>query len=482
MEQRVLSNETLLTLLRKASVLGNTLELSRLNLFSDIDDLSIEIVKLILSLFSYDDIRHILPKGSKAIPIEILGDWLRCNNEKKRYVALSSCIGRDDISLAFLEQCFKYVKRDRIGNFETLLKAVEGKEASERRVRSWHDMNDFYLALALAVSVGKKTPLDIIEKGLARSISSSEISKYCGEYAAKVCLGQIVPIHIINDWLDKYGYHYRVAALNACEGRKDIPFDIVKTETSPQRLQKKINDLNRMAMSDSYNLLVKASLSSVELAYIDDFNRTIYAFRHTLSKRQILNLLDHSNYYVVLKVLEICEDVDLNFRIRRRIRDIALDHNNKVNWFRNTPVDSTLLERRSNLRAKATEVCEKRGIKLPLIRDFEPPVLVYLKCANEILAVASIPRDAFVRGEPGGLCVSNKAIILMISDLFFYDKVGISPFRDNPKYFVPELIKTSKFDLCAKPNQRVISDGFYFYCTKDEALNQAPFWIAKSSN
>ncbi len=477
MERKGLSNKTLLELLRDAAQSGKITEVSKLNVFAGIEDLPLRIIKQILSLYNYNSIREMLPRGSTALSTRIIREWMKCDDEEKRYVAISSCIGRDDVSLCLIEECFSHVVNDRIENFETLLKAMEGRPVPDDKLDAWANTDDFHLSVALASCVGRKTPLNLIEKGLERSVSSwgrSGYTKYCGEYAAKACPGQDIPVDTIREWLEKYDI-YRIAGLFACKGRKDIPSEIIKEETSLERFQKKIDLLNQTALADDYDLSTKAELVHDIEIYLKDYCQAIYVFRNNLSKSQIVKLLNHGSPQVVLGALKICEDVGLSRRIRHKIRDIALDRKDGDSWFHNVPVNQDSLEQRSIIRAMATEICEKRGIALPLVRDFEPPALVYLRCADNVMVTASIPRSACVKGEPGKLCVANRAFIISVSGEFFYDRVGISPFRNNPEYRLNDYVEISNFDLCASPDRRTSCDGFYFYCDKEDVSKQMPF-------
>ena len=109
--------------------------------------------------------------------------------------------------------------------------------------------------------------------------------------------------------------------------------------------------------------------------------------------------------------------------------------------------------------------CQKNGLKVPVIREFEPPERVYKKCIGGVIVVAAIPHDAQVRGEFNGKCRTDKATIIdIISDLAG-EKIGISTWDKRTTYFVGDEVVIVDFDYSSKK----CSTGFHFFCKKELA-------------
>lgn len=118
-------------------------------------------------------------------------------------------------------------------------------------------------------------------------------------------------------------------------------------------------------------------------------------------------------------------------------------------------------------RTAAMNACKERGIEIPIIRTFDPPALVYKKCAADVIIVASIPPDAQVRGSFWHKCRASKAVIKEIIGDFCGEKVGISIYDRKTTYFVGDEAEIENFDTSDEER----SAGFHFFCTKEEAEN-----------
>lgn len=111
--------------------------------------------------------------------------------------------------------------------------------------------------------------------------------------------------------------------------------------------------------------------------------------------------------------------------------------------------------------------CKNNGISIPIIRTIEPPDLVYKKCVASVIVVASIPKDAQVRGRFGGKCRADKAVIKEVIGDFCGENVGISVYDKTTTYYAGDEVEIENFDL----SNEECSTGFHFFCTKEEAEN-----------
>ena len=105
------------------------------------------------------------------------------------------------------------------------------------------------------------------------------------------------------------------------------------------------------------------------------------------------------------------------------------------------------------------------GIKIPVIRTFEPPEFVYKKCISGVVVVAKIPVDAQVRGTPGEKCRASKAFITEVIGDVCGEPVGISIFDKKTTYYEGDEVCIDNFDYSNKE----CSAGFHFFCSLKEA-------------
>ena len=119
------------------------------------------------------------------------------------------------------------------------------------------------------------------------------------------------------------------------------------------------------------------------------------------------------------------------------------------------------------VRTAAMNACQKKGYPLPIIRTFEPPEKVYKKCVGGVIVVATIPKDAQVRGVSNGKCRTNKANIVEVIGEFCGEKVGISIYDRTTTYFAGDEVIIDDFDY----SNEECSTGFHFFCQKELAEN-----------
>ena len=119
-----------------------------------------------------------------------------------------------------------------------------------------------------------------------------------------------------------------------------------------------------------------------------------------------------------------------------------------------------------DVRTAAMNACQGRDVPL-FKRTFEPPKIVYKKCTNDVIVLATIPKSAFVRGSKGRKCRSSQAKIIDVIGNVQGVKVGISAYDKKTMYFPGDEITIDDFDMSADE----CSTGFHFFCTKEEAEN-----------
>lgn len=141
-----------------------------------------------------------------------------------------------------------------------------------------------------------------------------------------------------------------------------------------------------------------------------------------------------------------------------KIKDVPLEVIER--WLKDS--DSDVREAAMNAWVKA---CKILGIPVSTIRTVEPPERVYKKCIGGVIVVASIPKDAQVRGKEDGKCRANKALIVDVIGDLCGEPVGISIFDRTTTYYVGDEIEIDNFDLSDKE----CSTGFHFFCTKELA-------------
>ena len=114
------------------------------------------------------------------------------------------------------------------------------------------------------------------------------------------------------------------------------------------------------------------------------------------------------------------------------------------------------------VRQAAMKIAGERGLPTRII---DPPEKVYKKCLNGVIIVASIPKDAHVRGSYNSKCRASKAIITDIIGDFYGQKIGISIYDSNTCYEIGDEIEIDNFDM----SEDECASGFHFFCTKEQA-------------
>ena len=117
------------------------------------------------------------------------------------------------------------------------------------------------------------------------------------------------------------------------------------------------------------------------------------------------------------------------------------------------------------VRSAAMNACRKNGIEIPIVRNFEPPKMVYKKCLCNIIVVAEIPKTAQIRGSFGNKCRASEAKIIDIYGDICGEKVGISKHDSETIYEIGDTVVIDDFDF----SNEECSTGYHFFCTLEEA-------------
>ena len=168
-----------------------------------------------------------------------------------------------------------------------------------------------------------------------------------------------VPLSWIQEWLNTdelrvMGCKYLwLAAMNACIGRDDVSLDVIE-----QGLRK----------TDHFT--VDAAIEACRYRKIP-FEVILYWY-----------------------------DSPLNTALQRAAINACIGDSEIPEWF----IEQAIENPDSYVRHEALKVFEERR---PIVRDFEPPIPVYVKCALGAVVVAEILPNAQVRGAPGERCFTN---------------------------------------------------------------------------
>lgn len=184
------------------------------------------------------------------------------------------------------------------------------------------------------------------------------VGKYRHDLAESFRGRKDVPIEWIREWINAewhvIGHKYLwLAAMNACIGRDDISLDMIEQG------------------------LRKTDHSTVDAA--------VEACRYRK---------------VPFEVILYWYDSPLNTALQRAAVKACIGDSEAPEWF----IEQAIENPNNSIRNTALEVFEERR---PVVRAFEPPSLVYVKCMLGAVAVAEIPLNAQVRGIPGERCFTN---------------------------------------------------------------------------
>ena len=167
-----------------------------------------------------------------------------------------------------------------------------------------------------------------------------------------------------------------------------------------------------------------------------------------ISKETLLKWMENTDNDIKLTAIEACNgDMDI---IQKGIKD--------SDW---------------RVRAAAIEACNgDMDIIQSLIdksdslfRTFNPPKKVYKKCIGDVIVIAEIPEDAFIRGSYSTKCRTNKAKIIDILGDICGEKVGISYYDNEVWYQIGDEIVIEDFDF----SNEECAPGFHFFCSEGMA-------------
>lgn len=282
-----------------------------------------------------------------------------------------------------------------------------------------------------------------------------------------------IPVDTISKWMEEQQTDIRIAAMEACKGRSDVPLDIIKRGLADDQFMVRVNAVKACEGRNDI------SLELVEQGFRDPIGfvcqSTVELCKHLdISLAVIQDWITNKDEKIRMAAMELCKTCD-NIPI-----DTIQEWIDSEDWMIRTSAMNACIyrydvpteiimkglnDRDCSVADAALKVCEANGISIPLVRTFEPPDLVYKKCIGGVIVVAEIPKDAQVRGKPGGKCRANKAIIKDIIGDLCGEKIGVSRYDKKTAYFIGDEVFVEDFDM----NQDECSRGFHFFCSLKEA-------------
>lgn len=297
--------------------------------------------------------------------------------------------------------------------------------------------------------------------------------------AVDACIGRTdIPLETIKDWLWEDHYFCREAALNSCIGRSDVPQEFIARE---------------LGNSATQDYAAKAFLGRTDVPH-----KTIMrwlesespAFRAAAFYANAGNC-DIPLKYIIRELNEYDDSCELEINVEAALKNCEgrKDVSEALinNWFSSFDEsfqlaalsacagkkgnENNILARlqgfSSEISQMAMYVCSKNGINVPLYRESEPDREVYIKCLDDVVAVAEIPEDAQIRSalrvDSFRAYRTNKAIIKKIFGNTNGEKVGISACSDYSLYFTGDKIEIENFEYI----HNIYGNGIVFYCPSD---------------
>ncbi len=220
-----------------------------------------------------------------------------------------------------------------------------------------------------------------------------------------------IPLEMIQQWLKDLDCDVRVAAMNACQGR-EIPLEVIQ-----------------QGLKDSDRRVRVAAMNACQ--------------GREIPLEVIQQWLKDPDCDVRVAAMNACQGQEIPLEvIQQGLKDSDWD-----------------------VRVAAMNACKKNGLPVPVIHTFEPPELVYKKCVGNVIVVASITKDAQIRGGVGRKCRASKAVIKEIIGDVCGEQVGISMYDMKTMYYPGDEVEIDDFDFgCAE-----CSAGFHFFCSIEEA-------------
>lgn len=220
-----------------------------------------------------------------------------------------------------------------------------------------------------------------------------------------------VHLDVIERWIRSGSFSVKCAAINMCKGRM-IPLDVIE---------------RWMGMGDFYKEAAMSACSG----------------RSDCIKFIRLGL-ECNDGSVQRMALDACDGLE----IKKDVIDLWMNGGDEYK------------------KMLATEkLSEEGGLDLPS-RMFDPPDPVYKKCVDGVIVVASIPKDAKVRGGFCMPCRASKAIIRGIIGDTCGEKVAVSKHDLTTLYYIGDEVEIDDFDLRTVE----FGAGFHFFCTMEEAM------------
>ena len=295
------------------------------------------------------------------------------------------------------------------------------------------------------------------------------LDEYADFYNAKIIFNYVTSnptsSPMIKKWLRSDKWHYTLAGLYGCLLLPDyIDFDTlyeIFMETSDTDVMEAV--LLVLAEKNLSNILWQKLYDKA-----DSVTKRVMVMKHAgFSKRNIVffpeRLTTHEER-AALRYLN-CQDSFFDYYYKSKnpeIREAMLYYCMGKKDIPQTVIKAGLFSSDPGVREAALELGALNDAFF--IRDFEPPEIVYKKCANEVIVSAKIPSGAHIRG-----CMNqgraSMATIVDIRGGFCGEKVGISMYDHKTMYLVGDSVDVSDFDC----SNEECTTGFHFFTDYDTA-------------
>ena len=263
----------------------------------------------------------------------------------------------------------------------------------------------------------------------------------------------------------------RIAAINACKNRDDIPVHFIETGLSDtsEEVRKATRSLCRTItiMPDKINRGLHNPYPEIVLMTL----RSIIE-RSELTLDIIEWCLGYTNDRVKMAAAKSCTNILIPnetimawINSRDFYKQIAAAYACKKSTDATEKYLGLLLDLKNEKVHRLALEIEGAIPKSPLRNTFTPPEKVYKKCLGGVIVVATIPEDAVVYGSEDGPCRASKAKIVDIEGNYYGEKVGISIYDLSTAYRIGDEISfdAKEFDQTYRDHN---GPGYYFFCDK----------------
>ena len=266
----------------------------------------------------------------------------------------------------------------------------------------------------------------------------------------------------------------RIAAINACCGRSDIPINLLESALNDDD-----PDIVNTAKKACESIIITPSKvyrgqysSSPEIVLATLRSATDQGF---INLEMIIQCLKHKDDRIKNVAAEACNKVfvptELGFawinsgEVYHQLAAVYACKNNEE--ISELYLGIMLDIRNSKVHSEALKV-EAKIPRTSTAPTFSPPEKVYKKCLGNVIVVATIPDGATTYGSKNGPCRTNRAKIINIKGTFYGEKVGVSMHDLATTYRIGDEIEFTDKEF-GDTTRVYDAPGFYFFCTEELA-------------